>query len=265
MEPNIHLQYFSQRPVGFPYRVQNHIHQMWEIVYYKTGKGSSLLNGKNFQYQPNTYVIIPPRTAHAEEAYTDGNINICLGFETEEFKEDFLPASLFTDADERPILNLLNNIENEIKNSGLYYQNIIAFAVSEIFLLTKRSLKKKKTDTDARVSMIREYIDNYFMTDIDLNKLSENFFYSYDYLRHLFSEKMGITLKQYIIDKRINLAKLLLSSDLPIRDIAKKCGFCSPSHLSACFAATTGKKPSEYRKEQHFSLSSSSPYSIPVK
>ena len=253
------LKFFSISPLPFPYFVGNHIHNIWEIVYYTKGIGESILEGKKLLYEPNTYVIIPPGTQHAEKSLTEGNHIICFGFESTS-EEDALPLVLFKDAAPHPILSLLNKIEQEIKKANSYYEEIVSALLQEIFFLSKRTLTNKIFNADSRINMICDYIDNYYTTDIDLNRLAENFFYSYDYLRHLFRKKTGMGLKKYILKKRIDLAKQLLSKKLPIAEIAKQCGFYSSSHFSSCFIENTGQTPSQYRKFHSFQYSSWNPY-----
>ena len=65
-----------------------------------------------------------------------------------------------------------------------------------------------------------------------------------------FSEVMGMTPRQYIMEQRINVAKeLLKSTDRLIAKIAEGTGFYDTAHFSKCFSDAVGVSPTEYRKK----------------
>jgi len=71
---------------------------------------------------------------------------------------------------------------------------------------------------------------------------------SYDGISDLFSKYEGITIEKYFIEQRIEKAKELLAyTQLPLTEIAFKCGFSSPYHLSSQFKRVTGMNPSAMR------------------
>jgi AraC-like DNA-binding protein len=73
------------------------------------------------------------------------------------------------------------------------------------------------------------------------------------YLRKLFTEKYGMSPKQFIIDIRINKAKQLLGEGhMKISAIAEQCGFSSPYHFCRTFKSHTGYTPSEYLQNNKF-------------
>ena len=72
-------------------------------------------------------------------------------------------------------------------------------------------------------------------------------------LRHgsprLFAEKLGHSVGSEIHDRRIALAKRMLSdAETPISLVASKCGFCNIAYLSNVFRKETGLSPRAWRK-----------------
>jgi AraC family transcriptional regulator len=69
--------------------------------------------------------------------------------------------------------------------------------------------------------------------------------------RHLmraFKATTGLTLHQFLNETRMQRAmKLLGSEDKPVKDVATRLGFSTPSAFSAAFLHTVGATPSEYR------------------
>ena len=68
------------------------------------------------------------------------------------------------------------------------------------------------------------------------------------YFRRIFTEKFGISPKEYISVLRIEYAKkLLYSGQFPISDTAHMCGFSESCHFSREFKKRVGCTPSEYK------------------
>ncbi|TVY11802.1 AraC family transcriptional regulator [Paenibacillus cremeus] len=68
----------------------------------------------------------------------------------------------------------------------------------------------------------------------------------------LFSKVYGLSPRQYVSRQKLNLAKeLLVTTNLPMAEIAEKLGFHSASHFSRQFRRWTGQSPSDFRPK-HF-------------
>ena len=77
--------------------------------------------------------------------------------------------------------------------------------------------------------------------------------YNSSYLSHHFKEVTDMSLKQYILNEKIEAAKeLLIYSQYKFSDIASFLGFCSQSHLGKVFQQKTGMTLREFRKEWKF-------------
>ena len=67
--------------------------------------------------------------------------------------------------------------------------------------------------------------------------------------QRLFKQEYGITLHQFITNRRIMLAKALLcNTGSPIRQIAMDVGFSNEKYFSTFFSKVEGLSPSQYRK-----------------
>ena len=71
---------------------------------------------------------------------------------------------------------------------------------------------------------------------------------NYNYLSNIFSEHNKISLRQFIINKKIDkVKKMLLHSGMTLTEIAMVMNYSSVAHLSNQFRKTTGMSPSEYK------------------
>lgn len=77
--------------------------------------------------------------------------------------------------------------------------------------------------------------------------LAEKLNYNYVYLSNLFSEVTYTSIENYIIIKKIELAKqLFLNDKLTLTEIAFRLNYSSVAHLSKQFKNTTGITPSAF-------------------
>ena len=97
---------------------------------------------------------------------------------------------------------------------------------------------------------IRNYIDNNYETDLNLDLLSHIRFVSKFHLLRLFKRYYGQTPNQYLTDKRIEKSKEYLKKGMNITETCFTIGFESPSSFSTLFKNRTGLTPSEFQKEQ---------------
>ena len=85
---------------------------------------------------------------------------------------------------------------------------------------------------------------------LDVTRLSALCGMSEVYFRRLFSAAYGVSPKEYIIEKRITYAKLLLSSrQYSVQSVAEQCGYSDPCYFSREFHRRTGVSPGRYVAE----------------
>lgn len=136
---------------------------------------------------------------------------------------------------------LSKNAKNSIYDMNLYLQYIIR--------LTETYLKEQVSDKSVAKS-IQDYIDQHYSEDIRSNILTDIFYLDPDYASKLFKKELGISFKNYLIQKRIEVAKaLLINTDLPINTIADNVGYGNYSYFTRIFKKVTGATPIEYRNQ----------------
>lgn len=89
----------------------------------------------------------------------------------------------------------------------------------------------------------------YYNQPIDFNQLAKLSGYSLDYFRHLFSQKMGMSPKQFQINMRLEKAVELLSDQQKsCTEIASFCGFSTSAQFSKMFLEKYGISPNQFRR-----------------
>lgn len=111
--------------------------------------------------------------------------------------------------------------------------------------------KKSETHSDNVVDQLKKYIEQNLGEDLSRPVLAGKVFLSEDYVSKLFMKTTGMSLPNYIAERRIERAKeYLRTSSLPISKIAMEVGYGNFSYFSKTFRELVGCTPNEYRSRQ---------------
>lgn len=92
-------------------------------------------------------------------------------------------------------------------------------------------------------------IDSDLTADLGLKALAASQNISPGYLSTLFKKETGVTVTEYVTQRRIRHAiRLLNSTQLQIQTVARHCGIPDVNYFSKVFKKQTGKTPKDYRK-----------------
>ena len=110
-------------------------------------------------------------------------------------------------------------------------------------------LEKHGTAVSNRLlSNVIDYIDTHLDGDLSLTRLAQVGGFNASYLSRLFKQITGQGPSEYILRKRLDLAKKLLAeTNIKIQDIAAKAGYLSAHSFTRTFRAETGFSPTDWR------------------
>ena len=81
-----------------------------------------------------------------------------------------------------------------------------------------------------------------------LDRLAEACYVSKSHLGHQFKTYTGLTLYQFIIKKRVTVARNMIREGAPVMDACMKCGFNDYSNFLKAFKREFGRSPKEFSK-----------------
>lgn len=103
------------------------------------------------------------------------------------------------------------------------------------------------------VHAAQRYMDRHFAEPLTLAQIAGACNLSPVYFHKQYTLRAGHTPHEYVTDKRIAKAKVLLrTEDVSIAQAAERCGFSSQSYFCACFKKTVGVTPGQYRKNMRY-------------
>lgn len=261
----VKLLYVSTAKYGGDWHSTLHTHAYTEIFYVVGGSGKFNIEGKLLPVTTDDMVIVNPNVEHTEVSYNQRPLEyIVLGVEGLEY-------SAGEDADERwfmtnlqnareALLHALREMLREIEFKAVGYelicQDLLEVLILRLmrhaglqFLPTKTEHRKPGRKPSKECAAVRHYIDNHFKENINLDMLSELVHVNKYYMVHSFTKEYGISPINYLISRRIEESKYLLSdTDHSLSQISHMLGFSSPSYFSQSFRRLEGMSPMEFRR-----------------
>lgn len=242
---NTHLEFFLSTQYKDGYKVPNHTHPCYEIIYYLDGDGTILLDKKKYSFTKDTFCIVSPNTVHDEQSLNGAKV-MFMGFINTEYN---LTPGLYSNG-AHLIKDLMLKIGEEFTSKDTLYKQMINVLVEQMVLNIVR-LQNNQNNEINNFDDILAYIKKEANKKISIKEIAYNFGYSYDYFRQMFSQKLGYSAKDYIMSIKLqNVKDLLANTDYGIYKISSITGFSSSSHLCMVFKKEFGMSPIQYREIQ---------------
>ena len=129
--------------------------------------------------------------------------------------------------------------------SRSYLMEILHFIIYSYVEVSPDNLDDPGQD---EFSKITEYLNEHIADQITLETLTKKFAINRNKLNDLFMKQSSMTCLNYLLNLRIDLAKILLTkTELPINEIGTRVGYPDQNYFAKLFKHVTGKTPSQYR------------------
>ncbi|MGZ2369965.1 helix-turn-helix domain-containing protein [Ancylomarina sp. YFZ004] len=249
--------------------IKFHLHNDYEIVFVKNGKGRISVDNCVHDYENGALVFLGPHLPH-------------LGFINREFEDNFELVIHFNEAfvlnrlqvfpEMKAVLSLIQSsnrvliFNNELKNKLAYIFESIhdqnpteqLLSVLRIFLEmceidnhTKLLLEKYRMDYQhsERFKSILDYINENYERKISTNDIASHLNLTPNSFCRVFKQISNKGFMDYLNEFRINNATYLLEwGSLTVSEIMFKSGFTNPSYFTKQFRKYKNLSPSDYRK-----------------
>jgi len=276
--PDFRLYNKSVEP--FKRALRDHRHTLFEIVLFESGRGlydtstclHTVEHGDIFVFSSNEYHCIPEIFNGEMLAYKlmqfspDFFITECAGVDCG-FDKSILSkhgggfSNKLKGEGKEKIKRLIFTIEEELHHKQIGYEREVKNCVFEIMLTLIRSCGYIDRDEavscdSASLRLAVSYIESNLCEDISVMQIAKSVGINRNKLARLFEDSFSCTVWGYVLNKRIEKAKLLLETDKSkkVIDIAVLCGFNNTADFNKIFKKSTGLTPREYRSVQETAL-----------
>ena len=240
----------------------SHWHNEIEIVVMRKGQSNAFVNSQAYPINDDSLFVVFPGQIHS---YVDHHKNdqdyyvlIFSPYFIPQFEEKFnnlIPqAPLLNGLSDysflSSILDIIHNIAfaDPIENMETIQGLLYAFFGE---LRHHMSFTENKKETNTTSEKIIHYCSLHYKEDISLVKLAKDLDLSPPYVSQLFVNKLKVNFGLYIQLLRVSEAqRLLIETDMPIKEIAEAVGFYCVRTFDRAFAKIAGISPTKYRKQK---------------
>ncbi len=238
-----------------------HSHKSCELILLLQGMESVVFDGKRYEAKPHDLLIFDTGVVHQE--FSSANlIREAIVITFDNFKLANLPENCILNRNDHPIFHIDEDnmdiledfyaILEESRTNNPYSYSMCATLLKKIIIRILRDMQKpvKVSSTNVLVcEKVKNYIDEHYSEKINLDGLARMFYISKGHLSHLFKQQIGEAPVEYLINKRIEIAKdILTNTDEPISAVGEMVGYDSQAYFSQFFSKEVGMSPVKYRK-----------------
>ena len=128
-------------------------------------------------------------------------------------------------------------------------EDIINWLTNLLTLMVKHIIELEEDKYEKLTEKIKERIDSDLYSIESVEQVTRELNVSAGHAKNVFKKCTGITIFDYLFEKRMNEAQRLLDqTDMHIYEIAEKLGYSSQAYFSIAFRKQFGMKPNDYRK-----------------
>lgn len=238
-------------PVPAGHRCIRHQHPCTEIVINRDGSGRHYINTRPNEYHDRSVLLYQPGTEHWLENDTPGS-QLCIGVAG--LVTAALATAPATMVATPEIIAIAASITEEINRRDAFSDGALDYWCGLLVLALRRATEnaaEPRSNFHPLAEKARKILDVHFKDALRMKEVAESLYLCPDYLRQLFKANFGESPMNYVIGRRIDAARKLLSAtDEPVKNIAAACGFSNPYYFARLFKKVTGQTPSEYRRRK---------------
>ena len=227
-----------------------HLHEELTITAIKKGSLNLIFNDTSFEILPNEIGIINNNIPHSATINKPSKDGYVLYLQKEYLKNlDFNFSSAYE------LIKNKNIYKSFIKLCECLLDIKVSLIEKEeelyLFCLAFFSFEQKEKNfkEESTLAMnIKKYLDKNYLEEFILEDLAKKFDLSVVHLIRVFKKEFGLPIHSYILNKKVHMAKELLSSNMSVSLIAQNSGFFDQSHLNRSFKRIFQITPKEYQK-----------------
>ena len=252
---------------------QFHCHDYFEFYIHIRGGEYMGVENRLYTLSPNQLFVLPPFSMHGlsctkemrnyERAYLNLAPEVlrvlgCGQIDPESLFRQHTVGKVCTyqlsDADAETFVSCIQQIrENQSRKSDPYERfGDYALMISLLNVVCRTMRRNDPVEGEAFgnsiIQEVLDYINNHYTQPIRMENLAHSFGVSVSYLSHEFARFTNRSVYDYVLYRRVILARQQMLGDSSMNDIAYQCGFNDYSNFLRAFTKIVGMSPSQYRK-----------------
>lgn len=247
-----------------------HQHDFYEIFMFLSGEVSYIVNDMKYKISPGDILLINAGETHypliSDERKVYNRMVLWI-------KKDYLESlctdetdlcSCFTTATKirqiTPDVTTYGQIKAAFdylyqnSNMDFYGKDVMLRSHLEQLLVLINGInmnfsmlfQTENMEQDLLIDSVLNYISRNFQNDLSLDHIAERFYLNKSHLNRRFRKYTGVTIYKFIIEKRLEYAKILIARGIPITEVYKHSGFGDYCNFYRLFKNKFGISPKRF-------------------
>lgn len=233
-------------------------HNSYTISIVKNGKGTLETLGKKYNLSANDAFLTLPNELSVQTADNEEPWELCFFSFSGSLAPQLLEKTVFKNG--TVVVKMKNgDLAHDIINTSVilnsesysdfslfecFFKFLSHFDIQKAFPLTETNNGQQKY-----VGEIKKYIQAHYLEPIKISEIADQLNINRSHLYRIFKKEEGMGVEDYIINIRINHAKILLKdTSLTVSAVSTLVGYKNYATFFKRFKLTTGITPLEYRK-----------------
>lgn len=263
-EKNIRLLYVCKvdsQQTKIPAALHSHDENL-ELLYIYQGSGIFHIKNQIYHIEAGDLLIYNQGVLHAEWADPETSMEFfncgVYGLQLDNLEKnhlipDNISPVLHCKTLTNRIYNIFESMYEQLSENRPYAETFCQYALNSLIILLVYQAawenNKQNTKQDQLIIHLKQYIDNNYLNEINIEDIAKSVHMSSSNLSHQFKKKIGFSPIQYIIHRRIGRAQsLLISTNKNITEISLAIGYDNVSYFNKLFKKIVGISPNNYRK-----------------
>ncbi len=263
----------------YPKEVALHHHDFYEIYFFLSGNVQYNIESRNYYLTPGDVLLIAPNELHQPvfgkrhqsyerfvlwinkqflESLETSGMNLGACFDTAAPGHTNL---LTMEGVQRQLLTfqmeqMIQTLETEDEYA---YIHAMSYLVQLMVQVNRQARQQRPQEAiravpNSAVYSVLSYINDHYHEELSLDFLANKFFISKYHLSREFGRLVGTSVHRYIIQKRLVMAKQMMSDGMPSTEVYQHCGFGDYSNFYRAFRAEYQISPKAFAAGIKYSL-----------
>ena len=232
--------------------LESHCHFRFEIIAVISGCIDILIEGETYRCEKGEMAIIPPLTYHSVTVCKASKYRRITALFDGNSLADAIVQRLTANVKGSPIFSfdalqfMIESLHNAITKDDIktYSPLAQAIAMQIIYVCAEEDVRNHRQDEENDGNLLQtaiKYVDQHIKDKISLEDMAQALFISRSSLCHIFSERMQISPKQYIIQKKMAYATMLIENGTPMTQAARAIGYDNYSNFYRMYKKTNSR------------------------
>lgn len=249
-----------------------HHHDFYEIYFFYSGNVQYIIESRSYNLAPGDILLISPMELHQPMFHTrqrdyerivlwinrrfleglctqEADLTACFDTSAPGHTNLLRPGNSFRQQLSSQLERLMWEVE-----SGQAYSNLgaVTYLVQILIGLNRLAAQphpvtQSRVVSDSTVQAVLTYINTHYNEDLSLDYLSNRFFISKYHLSREFGRLVGTSVHRYLTQKRLAMAKQMMSAGMASTEVYQHCGFGDYSNFYRAFKSEYQISPKEFQ------------------